>query len=258
MDTGLNVRKRLTELAEKAYRENRYIFTDFLNISQLSAYHEMKKEFIQTGSSLFGGCPECERCVVRFGSEDTLGYDQPFPIAVLKIAPVNPKFAEKLTHRDYLGSIIGLGLEREKIGDIIIKESEDKRIGQIAFIFVIDSISDYIIENLGYVKHTHVSVTVSETFPDEARPHLEEESIIVSSNRLDAIISRIYKFSRDGALKHITEGKVFVNGITRTENAKPLKDGDIVSVRGKGKFIMSGVGGTTKKDKIYINIQKYI
>ena len=132
MDTGLNVRKRLTELAEKAYRENRYIFTDFLNISQLSAYHEMKKEFIQTGSSLFGGCPECERCVVRFGSEDTLGYDQPFPIAVLKIAPVNPKFAEKLTHRDYLGSIIGLGLEREKIGDIIIKESEDKRIGQIA------------------------------------------------------------------------------------------------------------------------------
>ena len=258
MDTGLDVKKRLNELADKAYRENRYVFTDFLNISQLSAYHEMKKDFIQTGSSLFGGCPECERCVVRFGSEEALGYDQPFPIAVLRIAPVNPKYAEKLTHRDYLGSVIGLGLEREKIGDIIIKNSDDPKKGQIAYIFVIDSIADYIIENLSYVKHTHVSVTLSESIPEEARPHLEEESIIVSSNRLDAIISRIYKLSRDSALKHITEGKVFVNGITRTENAKPLKDGDVVSVRGMGKFIMAGVGGTTKKDKIYINIQKYI
>ena len=256
MDTGIDVRKRLLELSEKSYRENRYVFTDFLNVSQLSGYYEMKREFAQSGSSVFGGMDGCERCIVRFGSEELFGYEQDYPIVVLKISPVNRKFAENLGHRDFLGSIIGLGLEREKLGDIFV--SKDEKYRGDAYAFVVDSIADYIIENLGYVRHTHIKVEICNDIPDDICFHLEDASIIVSSNRLDAIIAKIYNMSRDKALKCITEGKVFVNGITMTGNSRPLKAGEVVSVRGEGKFIFRSEGGQTKKDKLYVNISKYV
>ena len=138
MDTGIDVRKRLLELSEKSYKENRYVFTDFLNVSQLSAYFEMKREFEQSGSSVFGGMDGCERCIVRFGSQELLGYEQDYPISILKISPVSRKYAENLNHRDFLGSIIGLGLEREKIGDIFVGRDEKSK-GE-AFVFVVECI----------------------------------------------------------------------------------------------------------------------
>ena len=271
MDVNIDVRKRLTELSEKAYRENRYVFTDFLNVSQLSQYFEMVKrlppsEAVDGADSpdgeiegvavrAFGGTIGCERCIVRFGSEEMFGYEEAYPITLLKIYPAMAKFAEELTHRDYLGSLIGLGIEREKIGDIIVrKERKDKAI----FVFVIDTIADYIIENLGYVKHTNVRVEKCDDIPDDIKPQLEEKSIIVSSNRIDAIISKLFNMSREQAIRCFAESKVFLNGICQTSNAKPLKDGDVVSVRGKGKFIFDGEGGNTKKEKLYVNIRIYI
>ncbi len=266
MDTGIDVKKRLYELAEKAYHENRYIFTDFLNVSQLSEYYELLKKtgegtIGQVDSRAFGGTLGCERCVVRFGSPEMFGYEEPYPITLLKIYPAMAKYAEALTHRDYLGSLIGLGLEREKIGDIIIPRvdadnSEKQR--KAVYVFVIDKISDYIIENLGYVKHTNIRVEKCDEVPEEAVPHLEELSVIVSSNRMDAIVAKLYNLSREQSLKLFVEGKVFLNGITMTSNARPLKTGDIISVRGYGKFIFDGEGGATRKEKLYVHVRKYV
>lgn len=251
MDSGLDVRKRLMELSEKAVRENRYVFTDFLSISQLSVYYEMERQFKNSGSYAFGGIPECERCVVRFGSEQELGYEQPFPIALLKISPVNKKFTDKLTHRDYLGSIIGLGLEREKLGDIIVVDTS-------AYIFVIDAVAEYIIQNLLYVKHTHVNVELCDECPENLRPELAEENIIISSNRIDAVIAAVFNMSRNVADKTISEGKVFVNGIQISKDTRTLKEGEIVSVRGKGRFIFDGEEGITRKERLYVRIRRYV
>ena len=80
--------KRLKELAERAFRESHYIFTDFLNSSQLSVYYEMKDRelsFIQ--STVFGGMEGAERAMVRFGSLDDFGFEEAFPLKCLKIAP---------------------------------------------------------------------------------------------------------------------------------------------------------------------------
>ena len=276
MDTNIDVRKRLTELSEKAYRENRYVFTDFLNVSQLSDYYGMVKKKPIDGASgeesdfaldgeiegvdckAFGGTVGCERCIVRFGSQEMFGYTESYPITLLRIYPAMAKFAETLTHRDYLGSLVGLGIEREKIGDIIIPRniSEDRK--KSVYVFVTEGISEYIIENLGYVKHTHVKVERCQEVPEEVAPHLEELSVIVSSNRLDAIIAKLYNLSREQSLKLITEGKVFLNGINMTSNARPLKEGEVVSVRGYGKFIFDSEGGNTRKDKLYVNVRKYV
>ena len=289
MDTGIDVKKRLKELSEKAYRENRYVFTDFLNVAQLSAYFEMVEKvggstddqasdidgmIGQMHCKAFGGTSGCERCVVRFGSVDLLGYEEPYPITLLKIYPAMAKYAEQLTHRDYLGSLIGLGLEREKIGDIVIprvsdsdnaegngssevKKSAKKAQGAV-YVFVIETIADYIIENLGYVKHTNVRVEKCDEVPEEVVPHLEDVSVIVSSNRIDAIVAKLYNLSREQSLKLFVEGKVFLNGITMTSNARPLKAGDTISVRGFGKFIFDGEGGSTRKEKLYVNVRKYV
>ena len=289
MDAKIDVRKRLTELAEKAYRENRYVFTDFLNVSQLSQYFELVKKKKGASSSrknegydgeagrecdlavdgeiegvdvrAFGGTAGCERCMVRFGSPEMFGYDEPYPITLLKLYPAMAKFAETLTHRDYLGSLVGLGIEREKIGDIIIPRSGtdgNSKERHTVYVFVTEEISDYIIDNLSYVKHTHIRIESCEEVPDEVAPQLEELSVIVSSNRLDAIVAKLYNLSREQALKLFVEGKVFLNGINMTGNARSLKEGEVVSVRGYGKFIFNGEGGNTKKDKLYIKVSKYV
>ena len=289
MDAKIDVRKRLTELAEKAYRENRYVFTDFLNVSQLSQYFELVKKKKGASSSrenegydgeagrecdlavdgeiegvdvrAFGGTAGCERCMVRFGSPEMFGYDEPYPITLLKLYPAMAKFAEALTHRDYLGSLVGLGIEREKIGDIIIPRSRTDGNSiekHTVYAFVTEEISDYIIDNLSYVKHTHIRIERCEEVPDEVAPQFEELSVIVSSNRLDAIVAKLYNLSREQALKLFVEGKVFLNGINMTGNARSLKEGEVVSVRGYGKFIFNGEGGNTKKDKLYIKVSKYV
>ena len=187
----------------------------------------------------------------RFGSPENFGYDEPFPITLISVAPVQKKFSEALSHRDFLGSVIGLGLERKKIGDIIVRLNE-------AYIFVLNSISEYIIENLRRVKHTDVNVSLCDGIPDTIAPEFKDVSIIVSSNRLDAIIAKVYNLSRELAIRFISEGRVFVSGIKVDGNAKRLKPGDVVSVRGKGKFIFEGEGGVTRKDKLYINLKMYV
>ena len=251
MSTDNSLINRMNELAERAYSENRFLFTDFLDMSQLSVFYSAENDFSFAGTSVSGGAEGCERCIVRFGSPEALGYEENFPIALLHVRPVQKKFSDTLTHRDFLGSVIGLGIERTKLGDIIVNDNE-------GYIFVSEGISDYIIENLTGVKHTSVKVERCSEIPEALSPKFSEESIIVSSNRLDAIIARVYKLSRDLAVRYISEGKVFLNGRQMSENAKALKAGDTVSVRGKGKFIFEGEGGNTRKDKLYINIKIYI
>ena len=242
---------RINELAEKSYSENRFVFTDFLDMSQLSSFYSLERDLAYVGTSVSGGTEGCERCMVRFGTPESLGYDEAFPIVLLHISPVQKKFSDALTHRDFLGSVIGLGIERTKLGDIIVRDNE-------GYIFVSESISEYILENLSKVKRTNIRVEKFLDIPEAVAPKFAEESIIVSSNRLDAIIARVYKLSRDLAVRYISEGKVFMSGRQMTENAKQLKSGDTVSVRGKGKFIFEGEGGSTKKDKLYIKIKKYV
>lgn len=238
--------KRFYELADRAYSENRYFFTDFLDMAGVSSFYEVEKNLSYAGTKVSEG----ERCVIRFGSEELCGYDEPFPIDILHIEPVQKKFAEELTHRDFLGSVLGLGIERSKLGDIIVKDSE-------GYIFVVDSISDYIIENLLYVRKTKVKISRCDEVPEQAGPKLEDFSIMVSSNRLDGVISKVFGLSRDESVRAISDGRVFINGRSVTGNSRTLKENDVISVRGLGRFIFAGEGGLSKKGKTYLKIRLY-
>ncbi len=250
MKDGTDIRKRLTDLAMRAERTGSHTFTDFLNINELAVFSACMNQPEFRGAVVFGGNEGCERCMVRFGDfGDESGPE--FPIKTIKIAPVQAKFADDLTQRDFLGAVLGLGIEREKTGDIIICDNT-------AYYFVHRDIAQFIVDSLEYVRHTHVRASFCDEMPEAAKPKLEKRQVIVSSNRIDAIISKLYNLSREQSLKLVGEGRVFINGAQIQSNSKALKEGDTVSVRGFGKWIFRGEGGKTRKDRLYVEVEVYV
>lgn len=236
------LKKRLLELAEKSYSRSIYTYTPFLSLSQQQVFHAIAKEVSYAGYRTEGGAPDCERKIIRFGAPDNLGYEEDFPIACLQVRPVTPKFADTLTHRDFLGAIMNLGIERSTIGDIFVKENG-------AVLFCQEMIAPYLIENLHQVRHTNITCSVSEGGEALQNAEPKEISITVSSARIDSVVAKIYHISRSQSLDLFRAGKIFVNGITMENNSYLLKEDDAVTVRGYGKFIYYGLSGETRKGK---------
>lgn len=245
------LKKRFQELADKSYQGNQYTFTNFLSMGEQASYFQMEQSLSYAGGVLFGGMEEAERRVLRFGKPEELGYEEEFPITCLTVAPLMEKFADTLTHRDFLGALMNLGIERELLGDIIVR-------GHTAYIFCLQRIAGYLTENLVQVKHTRIRVTETETLPESARPELKEEAMSVSSLRLDVVVAGVYRLSRSDSLLLFKEKKVFANGRQCENNSYLCKDGDRISVRGYGRFLFTGVNGTTGKGRLHIRIQRYV
>ena len=243
-------RNRLQELADRAYRTGQYTFTDFLNLAELSAYHQMERELSYASPKCFGGADSCERCIIGFGSEEELGYPKVFPIRLLEVSAIQEKFADHLTHRDFLGSVLGLGINREKVGDLFLRDNH-------GIIFAHESVSDYIRENLGYVKHTRVNVTELEEIPADLAPRLTDTEIIVSGNRIDGVMAKLFSLSREEAQNLVKKGDVYINGREILQTSKELKPGDIISVRHFGRFLFVGEGSHTRKDRLYLHLKMY-
>ncbi len=201
-------------------------------------------------ANLWGGYENAERCVACFGDREYLTDNSDYPIKCVRIKPVNQKFADNLTHRDFLGSLMGLGIRREVLGDIIIREN-------CGYLFCLDTISDYIIENLTQVRHTTVKCEYTEKIPENVLPQPENREIIVSSERLDVIVSAIYKMSRSQVLPIFHTEKVFVNGAVKISPSATVNTGDKVSVRGYGRFVYKGVLRKTKKDRLVIGVEVF-
>ena len=100
------LKNRIRELADKSYNQNQYTFTGFLGLAEQDALWQVEREVKFAGITLYGGREEAERKILRFGSEAELGYEQPFPICCIRIRPLSAKFADKLSHRDYLGALL--------------------------------------------------------------------------------------------------------------------------------------------------------
>ena len=117
----LMLQKRLIELSKLAYQRGIVTYSDFLNLNELNILHTTPKSEFFSCYETFGGYEFSERQMAVF-LPDALCYEKNYPISVLKIEPLQKKFSEKLSHRDYLGSILNLGIERCKLGDILVEE----------------------------------------------------------------------------------------------------------------------------------------
>lgn len=245
------LKKRFAELAKRSYQNNMYTFTGFLNVNEQALFYEMERELVFAAPTLFGGTDNCERKMLRFGSEEFFGYEEEFPICCVIVRPLMKKFADDLSHRDFLGSLMNLGIERSVLGDIFVKDKE-------AYIICEAAMAEYIAKNLSRVKHTSMLCTVSETMPEEILPQLSSVELIVSSDRADGVIAKAYSLSRSQCVELFRAKRIFVNGRQYENNSGTLKAGDIVSVRGFGKFVFDGIIHETKKGRYKVQIQKYI
>lgn len=243
-------KKRLRELAERAYQGNQFTFTGFLSLAELSCFHEMERELSYIRTEIYGGNELCERCMIRFGNPKQLCYEQPFPIVCLRIRPLMEKFSDNLGHRDILGALMNLGTRRNLIGDIFID-------GKSAYVFCQDAIAPFIIENLSRVKHTSVLCEIMQKLPALKEGEAEAVKIQIASERIDGVVAKVYKLSRSDSASLFVQKRIFVNGRLCENNSYMLKEQDRVSVRGFGRFIFAGTMGVSKKGKLTASVLVY-
>ena len=246
----LLLQKRLVELSRIAYTREIVTFSEFLNLNELNILHTTPKNMLLSQYKTYGGYGLSERQMAAF-LPDALYYDYQYPIQIIEISPVNRKFAEELSHRDYLGAVMNLGIERCKLGDILIEDGK-------AILFAKEELAGYIMEHLTRIRHTTVKTSILSAFEDSYEPRYEELKGTVASVRLDTVLSLAYPLSRSKITGLIEGARVFVNGKLVTSNGYRLKEGDILSVRKMGRIGYNGILSETKKGRYMVSIRKYI
>ena len=269
MDDRSALIKRVNELAQRAYRDNYVTHTCFLTAAEQAWILEAAGPGTVTGTEdgvifgcwqsvpwiLHGGFPEAERRVLCFLPDylDAQSFRMqeeaaPEVLTCLQMDPVNRRFAEELTHRDCLGALMHLGLERERIGDILTE-------GSSAFLCVMKDNAEVICRELIRVRHTGVVCREVPFSACRLQQQFEEREGSVPSERLDAVLAMVYHLSRGRAQELIEEELVFVDGRTARSGGCDLKTGSRVSVRGYGKFQYLGAGAQTRKGRCYARVR---
>ena len=255
------LKNRIIDLAMQADTQGIYTCTRFLTPQEQSVVLALKPTLPITvrligRSSLPAGnndgvSDSSIRKLAVFGDEESLGYEWEDPIRILHIRPKSQKFAQELSHRDYLGSLMALGIERELTGDIVVRKKE-------AWVFALDTIVPFLCENLTQVSHTMVLCEeVCEDVPELA-PQFQAFSFNAASERMDILLSQVTGQNREDAKKLIKDDKVFINGLLVMSAGHKLRKGDEIVVRGYGKYIYDGVTSTTRKGRCNITLRKYI
>ena len=249
MEQNTFFEKRMKELANTAYQRDIVTFSDFLNLNEQNIMKSRIFSIPGIRMEWYGGYENAERQMVAF-HPDALVFPWEYPIDCLKIEPKSVKFSDKLTHRDYLGALLNLGIERNVLGDILIQE-------HAAWVFCLHRITPFLLENLCRIKHTVVTVTQTDNPEEIPGPNLQPVTGTCASVRLDSLISLAFQESRSSMVSSIEGRLVFVNGRLITSNGYEPKEGDIISVRGKGRFRFDEVTGKTKKGRCAVRIMRY-
>ena len=246
--------KRIRELDQQCYDRDIIRYTDFLDIREQSVYLSMQRE-LSSDSLLYGGHEEADRQMAMFLPSYM---DRDYPelaaescMALLLARPLNERFSDDLTHRDFLGALMNLGIERSKTGDILTD-------GTKAYIFTTSDMAGFICDELRRVRHTSIYCEKVPLSACDIRPKFEELRVNVASERADAVIAAVYKLSRETASALIEAGNVFMDGRELRKASAELKEGCRLSVRGHGKLRYEGTENVTRKGRLYVNIKRYV
>ena len=238
----------MCDKADRAIKTKTATYTKFVAPREQNLISERMSRFVQI--KCFGGFDDSERNIVCFADYDDFYGEIEFPIDVLKINATNKKV---YSHRDYLGSILALGIKRELIGDIVIND-------ECAYVFCHNEISDYIIYNLEKIANARVVIDKCDDISEADIPQkqFKQRNDTVTSLRLDCVVSAAANMSRATSSDAVKKGLVSLNYDTNCHVATTVSDGDVISVRGYGKFIINTDGTLTKKGRYHIQILQYI
>ena len=219
-------------------------FSDFLDPMSARKFCEVLEMDASCNVMSYGGAFGCERLMIGFYNEYDSMSESDFPIHALEIVHNN----DKLSHRDFLGSILGTGITRDRLGDIFVFADR-------AIAFLDAEISDYVFNSLISIGSTSISCSfLDDDFLIAPFADTQPKNIVVSSMRLDAVISGIFNLSRGKAAKLIESEKVFVNWQEVKSASKLVSEGDNITLRGTGRAKIETINGTTSKDNISITV----
>lgn len=237
--------------------EDQYRRCEERNIPTCSAFLDMRQqslaaEFcrsIGARPQFLGGYADAERSVCAF-LPDYLDADTFDGIACVRVqtAAALPK---PLTHRDYLGALMGMGLKRETVGDILVRENG-------ADILVLRDMLGFLLthfDGAGRARFEAKEIALPELIVPPVKTTLTRDT--VPSLRLDCVLSSAFRLSRGDAGAYIDAGRVFVNGMQMLKRDAKVSEGDKLVIRGKGKAVLKSVGGLSKKERIFIDLEIY-
>ena len=248
MDGGMELlKKRLKEMSALAERTGRDRYLGFLTPAEAGLAREMTVRGEIKNASFFGGYEDAERLMARFsGGEE----EADWPIACVLIRPRSEKFAEDLTHRDLLGALMALGVERDVLGDLRIRDKK-------CWCFCRREMAGHIL-SLEEVRRTPVKCGITEDIAGIPPLQLRTERFTAASERIDAVVSEVCGVSRAAASELCRGEKVFLNDCVQTDPSRKLKEGDVFSVRGQGKFRYNGDRGLSKKGRMILEVGRYV
>ncbi|MGN0659199.1 MAG: RNA-binding protein [Emergencia sp.] len=196
----------------------------------------------------FGGYDDADR-VIMLCLPDYAFLEDAHPLTVIRAETAAG--SRNLTHRDYLGSLLGLGIRRELTGDILVRPDG-------ADIIVLEDIAEFILMNYCKAGRTGLSLSrcdIGELIVPE--PERRRITDTVASLRLDSIVASAFGLSRGKAAEAVRCGQVFVNHVEASKTDMILAEGDKITLRGSGKACLAEIGGRSRKDRQYITIEKY-
>lgn len=233
----------------------RVTHTDFLDLRQRSMAEKLCRELRTDNQDMrcifSGGYLDAERTAAVFlpeyaSEEEEL--NEIFSVVRVRTAPGG----RKLTHRDYLGSLTGLGLRREKIGDILVSDFG-------ADIIILREVENFIAFNYSKAGRNRLKIDIislSELHIPEQKTEIIKDT--VASLRLDNVISAAFRISRSKAAEAVRAGLVFVNSAQSEKIDMQVAEGDKLVLRGKGKAYLREVGKKTRKNRLYISVERYL
>ena len=241
--------RHVLDLARRAWETNRPQTTDFFDPYERKVAQSVLGNIPEIGSLYQGGYGKAERARLVIYPQFYLLETIPSALRVLH-ATGNFSFQE-VSHGDYLGSILGTGLKRGKIGDLILLEGGCQAI-------VASEVADYLLSN--WTQVGKVSITLNEI--DEEQLAVEPERIkeirsTVASLRLDAVAAEGYGTSRSKMVREIKGERVKLNWKPVSNPALTIAEGDVLSIRGRGRVVVSVVGGQTRKGRTSIVLHRY-
>ena len=231
-------------------------YTDFLDMYQISLVKSFMKKIDFENYILYGGFENAERNVlIIYPEKYNISMIEKNYSKIIKVIRILLSDEEKgkYSHRNYLGGIIKLGMKREKVGDILVSDDG-------ADILVKEETAETLKQELGTLTRFENARFELIKLEDlrEQEIKVEELNIIVPSLRLDNFVSDLAKTSRNKAVQIIDSERVFINGQNETKASKQVKPGDVITIRGKGRFVVKEFGGNTRSGRTVVKIEKYV
>lgn len=236
------LRARISEMVSRSEGRGRPVFSDFLDLRG----QKIAREVVGEKGQFFGGFPEAERvmlCVAPFPVAE-----ENFPLRAVRITVGGYR---ELSHRDYLGTLMALGVAREKLGDIVVDREG-------ATLFAEGKLAPFLCENIRKVGGDGAKAEILPALPEISHAaQVEERSGVIASPRLDCVVSELAKKARGKAAALIEAGLVLLNA-AEAEVSTRVSEGDVLSIRGVGKFRICDLTGRTQRGNVVVRYEKYI